>query len=473
MLIVAFILYECKLAPLKAISLVVICVLGTQLACYNVFLVKGNTFDPVRYDQYNYISDKIKENYESGSEGYYYRIKDYDDAISNAAALTTHTNCFSVFSSVIDAKNLAPTNFFGYDGNKINCIKSSGGLFFGDALLGYKYYYIHNDSYKNQELSEKYKRPYNVLLDDTVQPYFQGMRNELCFPNAFVTFSGDLVFDGSYFDNLEKLYRFLGGEGELFDKYEVKLSDVSEANGIFTVKVRTKDEGQWYLLHEFSEDLELRFVNSAYDDERSKPLTRDTVVNYGYHKKSESIYYYSNIKVCGGGSLTKEDVAAATTGLCLPLEKIRALKSLLDGRAAEYKIVGGNKFVVKADAETDDAYLFMNYVALDGFKVKVNGKDAQFIDNGLNFMIVKLDEGANEVTIAYSSPYIKYALFGVFAAIAVAAAVFFLNRAKGRIRAAAENVTFVSAIALSLLVAGFFIVYPTSLFLVKLFRILL
>ena len=470
LIIIALILYKLKLSPFKALSLITSAVLITQITVLNVYLVKGNIFDPVRYEQYNYISSVIKQNYESEGDGYY-RIKDYDDAISNAAPLTTHTNCFSVFSSVIDATNLAATNFFGYGGNKINCIKSKGGLYFGDALLGYKYYYIHNDSYRNQGKNShaSENRSYNTLLDDTIQPYFQGVRNELCFPNAFTTLSGDMVFDGDYYANMTKLYNFLGGEGELFDLYDIKTSNViyDADKKTYMVKVYAVDEGQWYLKADFPEKFDVHYSTSAYSEEDNKILSGDSVINFNYHKKATGTYYYCYFKSYGE-TMTAEDVISCCKGACLPLYKLSELKESLSSRAVQYKIVNGNRFEVKANAETDCEYLFLNYVALKGFDIKVNGKKTEFVDNGLNFMIVKLDKGENDVTITYNSPYVLYALIGVIITVAIGLAVFKISRSGKKFRSVAIPVAYFSAIVLAIAVFGFFIGYPTVVFLKKL-----
>ena len=471
---IAFVFYKTKLSPYKALSVVLICVFATQISVFNVFLIKGNLFNPVRYDQYNYIANAIKTNYES--DGAYYRIKDYDDAISNAAALTTHTNGFSVFSSMVDAKNLTATKFFGYGGNKINSIKSKGGLYFGDALLGYKYYYILNDSYKNngQKTHACEKRTYNELLPDTVQPYFQGVRNNLCFQNAFTTTSGDLIFGDDYYRNMTKLYNFLGGEGELFDYYDIDTPSITydEETGVYMAKIYTLDEGQWYMTHDFPEEYDIRYSLSAYSEENSKILTADSVINFNYYKKAKRTYFYCYLKNYGETPLTAQDVAKYCKGACLPLYKLQNIKENLDERAAELKIVNGNRFEIKANAETDGEYLFLNFVAIDGFDVVVNGKSAEFIDNGLDMMIVKLDKGDNEVIIEYNSPYVLYLIIGVFIAVATCFAAFYLNRSKRKIRGVAVNAVFVSAIILGAFVFGFFIGYPTVVFFGKLIKLI-
>ncbi len=472
LLLIGSLLYYFRLTSLKTITYVLIAVFAVQISFYNIHLVKGNSFTPVRYEQFNAISDIIKENYESEEDGYYYRIKDYDDAITNVASFTTHTNCFSVFSSVIDADNFVAPTFFGYDGNDVNCMKSSGGLYFGDSLLGYKYYFIHND----QKFHRSQNRSYNTLLKDTEQSYFQGVRNELCFPNAYTTSSGDLNFVGSYYDDLQKLYSFLGGEGELFVDYDISPFKINynETTKVYTVKVFLEEEGQWYMTHDFPEEYDIYYAYSNYSESNRFALTDDTIINFNYHLKAPLSYFYLYIKDYGDEtSLTPATIAEYCKGRLLPLEKIEKLNELLQSRAAKYKIENGNKFVVSANAEDDETYLFMNYVAIDGFDIKVNGKDAEFIDNGLKFMLVKLEKGQNDVVIKYSSPYIKYGLVGIVLSAIIIFLLWLAYKKFPKVYETFRRPICVLAVTLAFAVTAFFIIYPSSLFFVKLFKLLI
>ena len=400
----------------------------------------------------------------------YYRIKDYDAAISNDAPFTTHTASYSVFSSVIDRKNLAATEFFGYGGNNINSIESKNGLFFGDALLGYRYYFLHND----QKTHSSESRSYNARLEDAQTSYFAVGVNTLVFPNAYYVKSGDLVFDGDYYHNMQKLYSFLGGEGQLFDEYEIKESAISydEETGVYTVRVYTVDEGQWYMQHDFPEDYQLKFSLFAKEESDMKDLTAGEVINFNYHTKYAPSYFYAYIKNVGDKPLTVEDITTYCRGNCLPLSKIKAVRDLLYTRAAKYTIEGGDDFKVNVTADGDDCYLFMNYVAIEGFEVTVNGKKSEFIDNGLNFMLVKLDEGENNVEIKYHSPYIKLILLGILAAAAIVAVLLLLLTKWKAFYSKLVPVIAISGAVLSVAVFGFFFAYPTALFIVKLVKLL-
>ena len=468
LLVVAFLFYLLKVGNVNFIVFALIGVFAVQVAFYNVHLVKGNKFNPVRYEQYNAIFNKVADVYEDGTE--YYRIKDYDAAISNDAPFTTHTSSFSVFSSVIDKTNLTATTFFGYGGNKINSIESKGGLFFGDALLGYKYYFLHNDG--KHHASED--RSYNRVLTDTQLSYFVAGQNDLVFPNAYFVNNGGLSFGDDYFENMQALYTFLGGEGQLFDEYEIPLSKISydEQTGVYNIHVNILDEGQWYLKHDFPDDLFIKYSRFSSEEEKLNLLDRYTVVNFNYGKRAPNSYYYCYIKPYADKKFTKSQIAEYCKGYCMPLSKIQALKDLLYARKANYTIDGGNKFNVTVNADGEDCYLYMNYVAIDGFTATVNGKKVDLTDNGLKFIMVKLDQGDNQVTLEYHSPYPKLILVGVMLGAVILALVYLLLRKWKRLYGAVENVVNVSAYLLAFAVVGFFLLFPTCVFLVKLVKLL-
>ncbi|MBP5177479.1 MAG: YfhO family protein [Clostridia bacterium] len=477
LLIIAAFFYRFRVTYIKAMIFALIAVFAVQAACYNVHLVKGNTFNPVRYDQFKEIftSGKYSEAFGSADEEYdlppakYFRIKDYDAAISNDAPFTTHTESFSVFSSVIDKKNLAATKFFGYGGNNINSIESKNGLFFGDALLGYKYYFLHND----QKTHSSESRAYNVRLKDTQQSYFAAGLNTLVFPNAYYVKSGDLAFSDDYYDNMSKLYSFLGGEGELFDDYEIENSAITYdvEKKIYTVKIYTKDEGQWYMTYDFPVNTTLKYSLFSNKVEEMKDFSSGEVINFNYHVKAAYSYFYCYI-YDGEGVLSTERIIESCKGRCMPLSKIKTVQQLLNTRAADYEISGGDDFKIRVTVGGDDCYLFMNYVAIEGFEASVNGKKTPLIDNGLNFMLVKLDEGENVVEIKYHSPYVKLILLGIVIGAAAAALVLLLVLRWKKLYKKLVPVIAIAGIALSVLVFGFFFAYPTALFAVKLAKLL-
>lgn len=469
--IIGALLYYFRVTHIKIISFVLIAICAAQVAFYNVHLVNGNTFNPVRYDQYNEIFTKVQEEYEDGNS--YFRIKDYDDAITNAI-FATHTDSYSVFSSVIDRTNFAAPQFFGYDGNGINVIKSRGGLFFGDALLGYKYYFLHND----QRRHDSQNRTYNEVLNETQLSYFVAGKNNLCFPNAYYVKSDDLIFDGNYYDNMQKLYSFLGGEGELFEDttaaspMSVRIEAPNSAHpDSYMVRIFTVQEGQWYFNYNFPEEYDVYYSFTSNIETAKRPLDGREVM-FGYSPKSLGACYSLFLKADGEKELNEEVIAAYCGGRCMPLAKIEQLKTLLEQRQATYKIVGGDRYEVNVTTDSEDCYLFMNYVAIDGFKITVNGEKREFIENGLNFMLVKLDKGENSVVIDYHSPYITLIFVGLLLGALILAAMWYLTHKMPKTYGVTSKVINVAAIILAIGVFGFFIAFPSGVFLVKLVKLI-
>ncbi len=472
LVIIGALLYYFRITNIKVISFVMIAVCAVQVAFYNIHLVNGNTFNPVRYDQYNAIFKQVEEEYEQGNTTPY-RIKDYDDAITNAI-FATHTDSYSVFSSVIDRTNFAAPTFFGYDGNGINVIKSKGGVFFGDALLGYKYYFIHNDqSLKHESM----QRTYNEYLNNTQLSFFAASRNNLCFPNAYYVKSNDLVFDGNYYENMQKLYTFLGGEGELFEDIWansgyvwVQGPNMSHPDSYY-IKIFMAEEGEWYFNYNFPEGYDIYYTYQDYREENRKPLD-GRMVRFGYQPRSLGTSYSIYLKAYGDKPLNEEVIKAYCGGRCLPLSKIQKLKTLLEERQATYKVVGGDRFEIDVTTDSEGCYLFMNNVAIDGFDIKVNGKKRQFIENGLNFMIVELDKGENHVVIDYHSPYIPLMFVGLLLGAIIIAAMWFMTKRLPKVYGVMAKIINVAAIVLAVGVFGFFIAYPSSVFFVKLFKLI-
>ena len=121
---------------------------------------------------------------------------------------------------------------------------------------------------------------------------------------------------------------------------------------------------------------------------------------------------------------------------------------------------------IQVTAEAGEC-LFLNFVASKGYTVTVNGKEAKLIENDLKFLAVELEQGENRVEFLYSSPYANYALFGIAGTIVgLCAVAFIVNKTKFMEKCA--PVIAWAGIVLATAVVGFFMVYPTGGFMVKL-----
>ncbi len=143
---------------------------------------------------------------------------------------------------------------------------------------------------------------------------------------------------------------------------------------------------------------------------------------------------------------------------------VRELSAYLSEKAAKLE-VGAGTIKATVTAEKDEN-LLLNFVAVNGYTVTVNGKKAELIDNDLNFLLVGLEEGENEVVFTYTSPYGKYALLGVAAGVVGLLAVAFVLKKTKWVDKLAPVISW-AGIGLSVAVVAFFMIYPTGVFLSK------
>ncbi len=148
-------------------------------------------------------------------------------------------------------------------------------------------------------------------------------------------------------------------------------------------------------------------------------------------------------------------------------ETARELSEYLWERAADIE-VGAGKITATVTANAGEC-LFLNFVASQGYKVTVNGKEAELIDNDLKFLSVALEQGENVVEFVYSSPYVKYAAFGAVGMVVGLCVVAFVVK-KTKIVDVVAPVVAWAGIVLSVALVAFFMIYPTSAFIVKMIK---
>ena len=162
--------------------------------------------------------------------------------------------------------------------------------------------------------------------------------------------------------------------------------------------------------------------------------------------------------------LRGEDLVEKTGNQFVTPASATELSQYLWDKAADVKVEAG-KITAKVTAEKGES-LLLNFVAVKGYSVTINGKKAELVDNDLKFLLVNLEEGENEVVFTYSSPYVKYALAGVIAgAVALVAVAFVLKKTK--IMDKVSPVISWAGIVLSVGVVTFFMLYPTGVFMTK------
>ena len=209
----------------KLLSFVLIAVVGVQIVFYNNELAFGNrSTQHTKLTNFQELCEELNEVDDS-----YFRVKDYADKTMSNATFKGNSNAYSVFSSVIDKDNFIAGELFGYDGNMKNSLKSSHnknkrnrGDEFGDAFMGYKYFYVPSASKADMSKGElkKYIVPAKDAKGNHIQKDgFYMYENTLVFPTAYRLESGRLKFDKPVNNNGDnraanqrKLFQFLCGE---------------------------------------------------------------------------------------------------------------------------------------------------------------------------------------------------------------------------------------------------------------------
>ncbi len=460
--IVAYLLYKFRISKLSTIALMLCSVVIAQTICYNAMLIWGNTFNPTNYEQYATLAD-IAESIEGNDD---FRIKDYGDALTSNIPLTAHGNSFSVFSSVTDADNFIVHDKFGYNGNGVNNLKSGGGSLLSDCLLGYKYYfYRYQTDGTESTLSRSYLKEVTVDGETQRTQSFLLYENIYAFPACYTVQTDSLSMEGGYLDYMEELHTFLGGEGSLVSYYPVEDRDITyQASGdYYQVRIYIREEGNISVFSAFTEEDGVLGTTSHYSEDKLSPYVGNHNLSYS---KNIGSWYTLNLKAAEGATLTPEMIKANIRTAVIPLSKVAKLAEVTRSNACELE-VGADSYRATAFAENDHTYLFLNYVAIRGMRATVNGKEAELLDNGLKFMLVKLEEGENVVEIVYHSPYPKYILLGIGGGGVLIAGLYLATKKLSKLCMALEKPVYVLALGLGGAIGLFYIVFPVLVFLFK------
>lgn len=117
-------------------------------------------------------------------------------------------------------------------------------------------------------------------------------------------------------------------------------------------------------------------------------------------------------------------------------------------------------------------YLMLSFIGIEGYQVRVNGQPATLLENDLNFLCVALEEGENVVEFTYNTPYDDYIYLSLLVSVlAIGFVVVMLM--DGRLFPKMEKVVGVMGVALAGAVTVFFFVFPTGVFIAKLFSMLI
>ena len=438
------------------IMLVIVC---GQSAFYTENLVYGNKKETTDFDRIGVLTDFVK----TADDGEYSRIKMKQDYLTADMPFTLHTQAYSVFSSVIDDKNYAPARFFAYGGNGSNTIKSYYGTFFGDCILGNRYY-ISNSSSVERNYTEVvgYDVDKNGNKLDTGD--YRLYKNNYAFPNAFVVggragdFDTDDFKNGNLYDKYSVLVKALGGKDAAVDIATSPIRVSALENGAYRLSYTRNELGNYFVVLDFGDKTPAKYSLGSGENKYDVENNSACLYKFGSNYSTFTLYF-------GDATLTADDVRNGVSLYCITDETVKAISAVAQARAGKSKLSAGT-ISVTASAEEGE-YLFLNYIALPGHRATVNGKVADIDDNLLGFMLIPLEKGENNVVVSYSSPYVKYAVFGLIAALLVGFAYFILTKKTNIFGGGFAKVIHIAALALCAVVVAIFMVFPLGVFVYK------
>lgn len=438
------------------IMLVIVC---GQSAFYTENLVYGNKKETTDFDRIGVLTDFIK----TTDDGEYSRIKMKQDYLTADMPFTLHTQAYSVFSSVIDDKNYAPARFFAYGGNGSNTIKSYYGTFFGDCILGNRYYISNSASVeRNYTAVVGYDVDKNGNKLDTGD--YRLYKNNYAFPNAFVVggragdFNTDDFKNGNLYDKYSVLVKALGGKEATVDVATSPIRVSALEDGAYRLSYTRNELGNYFVVLDFGDKTPAKYSLGSGENKYDVENNSVCLYKFGSNYSTFTLYF-------DDATLTADDVSNGVSLYCITDETVKAISAGAQARAGKSKLSAGT-ISVTASAEEGE-YLFLNYIALPGHRATVNGKVVDIDDNLLGFMLIPLEKGENNIVVSYSSPYVKYAVFGLIAALLVGFAYLILTKKTKLFGEVFAKVINIAALALCAVVVAVFMVFPLGVFVYK------
>ncbi len=438
------------------IMLVIVC---GQSTFYTENLVYGNKKETTDFDRIGVLTDFVK----TIDDGEYSRIKMKQDYLTADMPFTLHTQAYSVFSSVIDDKNYAPARFFAYGGNGSNTIKSYYGTFFGDCILGNRYYISNSSSVeRNYTAVVGYDVDKNGNKLDTGD--YRLYKNNYAFPNAFVVggragdFNTDDFKNGNLYDKYSVLVKALGGKEATVDVATSPIRVSALEDGAYRLSYTRNELGNYFVVLDFGDKTPAKYSLGSGENKYDVENNSVCLYKFGSNYSTFTLYF-------DDATLTADDVRNGVSLYCITDETVKAISAEAQARAGKSKLSAGT-ISVTASAEEGE-YLFLNYIALPGHRATVNDKVVDIDDNLLGFMLIPLEKGENNIVVSYSSPYVKYAVFGLIAALLVGFAYLILTKKTNIFGGGFAKVIHIAALALCAVVVAVFMVFPLGVFVYK------
>lgn len=269
------------------------------------------------------------------------------------------------------------------------------------------------------------------------------------------------------------------GDSFLGYKYFIKYINPNDKNNTVEQLLEKFEKSKTYLKKVMVEDEKGNLVHLhrgnfyVYENDIVFPLGFRVDGGEGYRFEVESISNSTNRRINQAALykyLRGKDLYKFTGSQYVTPKSATELSKYLWDKAADVKVTKG-KITAKVTAEEGEN-LILNFVASKGYKVTVNGRKIDLVDNDLKFLLIPLEAGENKVVCTYSSPYVKYAAVGFGGGIIALLLVWLILKKTKLVDALAGVISWVG-ILLAVGVTAFFMLYPTCVFAVKLAALLL
>lgn len=355
-------------------------------------------------------------------------------------APTYRVNAIDSFSSLIDSgvvHSLAPLGYF----HSANSVYSFGGTILSDIMVGNKYVLSEmplDRSYLNLIDSNKFYLYENQLV--------RGMGMSI----------SNVEFTDDYIENQNRLYRALGGVGELLIETDIQ----------YALKNCAYDETTNTIYQTDGKYGELNIEKSLSDNQLLYAYLHGE--NNGIFINNIQLPKYGIIEVLENTNNPDMKIYKSLSMdiidfYILDLNKLQALNFNMFEVSKDY-----NTLKCSVDVEEKQS-IVLPYIALDeGYTIKVNGKEVEFTNECLDFMTLEVESGQNNIVIEYRNPLLKFFLLGLAIGIAMIGLSVLVHKLRDKINSKFINIAFFVIVCAVVLTC---VAFPSVITILKIFGV--
>ena len=384
-------------------------------------------------------------------------------------------NSLSHYTSFTNESYMFTMKKLGYSSYWME-VNSNGGTALTDSLLGNRYHIMLNTDvtgdreivYQNSKYSiVKSELPStfgSIFTAEDIERYAQlpdGSREEI--QNA--------LFQAMYHtsDDVTETYSPMAMENIIYNESDEGLHTIQkelssdEAYLLYTIPVEGTQTLYFDCFHELSNKL-VETINSSFDIYVNGSLVQSKYPSQSSNGLLELGTFTDETVVVKID--VRKNVIAKSIGVFGV--KLDTLTQHMDNKTAVNLEQQGNTITGTVHAMGEDQYLFLPIGYVDGFKATVNGEDAEIYQVFDTFMAIKLQNGANTVTISYVPN--GFATGGILSAAGILLCIGFillLNKNRYRYIRFAEYITYPLIFALFAIVIIAVYIAPIIIYIIS------